>query len=82
MYKRQPLDRESAFEVLRATAAPASASAKAPAPASVKAPARAAQADEGGLSGLASGAWKAANSPLGRQIVRGLMGAFFGGRRR
>ena len=38
--------------------------------------------EAGGLALLAGGAWKAANSPLGRQIVRGLMGAFFGGRRR
>ena len=75
-----PVDRESAYEMLRArAAAPAAPPAEAARPAK---PAAQKAVEAGGIAALAAGAWKAANSPLGRQIVRGVMGAFFGGSRR
>lgn len=77
-----PVDRESAYEVLRAKAE-AATPPDAPAAKTAKTKKVTPEGEDvAGIGAMASGLWKAANSPLGRQIVRGLMGGLFGGSRR
>ncbi|HEU4385597.1 MAG TPA: helicase HerA-like domain-containing protein [Anaeromyxobacteraceae bacterium] len=72
----QAVDRESAYEMLlrRAQAAPA-------APAGRGQPAGAAQVATDMLSAMAKSAVRAAGTQIGRQIMRGVLGSIFGGRR-
>ena len=81
-----PVDRASAYEALRERAQ-AATDAETPSANGRASSGRTRKAtpvgeDVGGIGAMASGLWKAANSPLGRQIVRGLMGGLFGGTRR
>lgn len=73
-----PLDRESAYEILRARAEAREPQGEA-APHSRRPP-------QGGgedvLRGMAQSAMRAAGTQLGRAIARGILGSMFGGRRR
>ncbi|ACL63466.1 protein of unknown function DUF853 NPT hydrolase putative [Anaeromyxobacter dehalogenans 2CP-1] len=76
-----PVDRESAYELLqrraRATVAePAPGGRAAPAPRTVGTEAASA------LGKMAQSAMRAAGTQLGREIMRGILGSMFGGRRR
>jgi DNA helicase HerA-like ATPase len=75
------VDRESAYEVLKARAA-AAADAPAQAPRGRGRPAPSA-ADQAGrvLGAVVQSAARAAGTQIGRQIVRGVLGSLFGGRR-
>jgi DNA helicase HerA-like ATPase len=77
----EPLDRESAYEILQGRAADASREAEAtrdstPAPA-----ARRGSSRQGPLEAFATSALRSVGSQLGRQLVRGLLGSLMGGRR-
>lgn len=72
----QTIDRESAYETLKARAATVHAE-------EAQAPARAPRGQgEQMIGALATSAARAVGSQIGRQIVRGVLGALFGGRRR
>ncbi len=77
----EPLDRESAYEILQGRAADSSREAEAtrestPAPA-----ARRGSSRQGPLEAFATSALRSVGSQLGRQLVRGLLGSLMGGRR-
>jgi DNA helicase HerA-like ATPase len=77
----EPLDRESAYEILQGRAADASREEEAarestPAPA-----ARRGSNRQGPLEAFATSALRSVGSQLGRQLVRGLLGSLMGGRR-
>ena len=84
----KPVDRESAYELLTARAAQASAEGAAPSPAGREAK------EPGGIGGMAGellgslasqalkSAVRQAANQIGRQLVRGLMGSLLGGKRR
>ena len=81
----KPIDRESAYELLTARAAKASADA--PASSSAKTKAAAQEQGLGQMAGeIIGGAMKSAlrqaANQLGRQLVRGLMGSLMGGKKR
>jgi DNA helicase HerA-like ATPase len=79
----QPLDRDSAAEVLARRAespAPSSAPAATPEPRAVPAPR--ASNRQGIVETMAKQAARTVGSQLGRQIVRGLLGSLLGGRGR
>jgi DNA helicase HerA-like ATPase len=76
------VDRESAYEILRRRAGERAAAAEAAAPA----PRGAGGAGRGELgdtiAGMAKSAARAAGTQIGREIMRGILGSIFGGRRR
>lgn len=80
-YERS-VDRDSAYEVLarRAKAALAERLAAAP-PTRTAAPPKAARGKDNFAEAFAKSAVRAVGSQVGRQVVRGLLGSLFGGRR-
>jgi DNA helicase HerA-like ATPase len=74
----QAVDRESAYEELRKRAQAATPPA---APAGRGQPARAAGVATDMLSAMAKSAVRAVGTQIGRQIMRGVLGSIFGGRR-
>ncbi|HYD40143.1 MAG TPA: helicase HerA-like domain-containing protein [Anaeromyxobacter sp.] len=77
-----PMDRESAFERLQQRAAARQAEAPPPPPARGRAPATPGDAATAMLGKMAQSALRAAGTQLGREVMRGLLGGLFGGRRR
>jgi DNA helicase HerA-like ATPase len=77
-----PVDRESAYEVLKARATQRQAQAEAqPAPRGRGAPRTAGDQAADMLGKMAQSAVRAAGTQIGRAIVRGVLGSIFGGRR-
>jgi len=77
-YERE-VDRDSAYEVLQRRAKEAAALQPAEAEAT---PARRGRGGDNFLEAFAKSAVRAVGSQVGRQVVRGLLGSFLGGRRR
>ncbi len=75
----QDLDRPSAFELLRDRATASTAAAP---PSTGRRPIEAANPTGDLLQAAAKSAAHAIGSQIGRQIIRGLLGSFFGGKRR
>jgi len=83
----QPIDRESAYEKLRARAQAAQPPAPAPAGRPGARGQRGVLRDPGEktmdmIESVAKSAARAAGTQLGREIMRGVLGSLFGGRRR
>jgi len=76
------VDRESAYEVLRARAERAAAAAPAPVPGRGRAPATVGEQAGEVLGSVVKSAARAAGTQIGRQIMRGILGSLFGGSRR
>ncbi len=74
----QPVDRESAYELLKKRGEQAAATAAQP---QAEAPARRGREPESMVSAMAKSAARAIGSQIGRQIVRGVLGSLLGGRR-
>jgi len=78
----QPIDRESAYEILLARKAPPAEESTEPAPAGTSLADRAGEL-LGGVAGQAiKSAMRQAANQLGRELVRGLMGSLLGGKKR
>ncbi|HEY6098700.1 MAG TPA: helicase HerA-like domain-containing protein [Anaeromyxobacter sp.] len=78
------VDRESAYEILRRRAGERAAAAEAQAPAPAPRGAGGTGRGEIGdtIAGMAKNAARAAGTQIGREIMRGILGSIFGGRRR
>nr|HPI33715.1 DUF853 family protein [candidate division Zixibacteria bacterium] len=72
------LDRESAYEMLRARADRAAADGASPSPR----PGRPSSGASGNAAKIATSIARSAGSQLGRELVRGVLGSLFGRRRR
>ncbi|MGB4333256.1 MAG: helicase HerA-like domain-containing protein [Chromatiaceae bacterium] len=77
----EPLDRESAYEILQGRAADASREAEARRDSTPAPTARRGSSRQGPLEAFATSALRSVGSQLGRQLVRGLLGSLMGGRR-
>ncbi len=81
-YKTE-IDRESAYELLKAKAAAViETPAPAPAASTPRSAPRAGRGREGAVEAITKSAMRAIGSQLGRQIMRGILGAITGGRGR
>ena len=74
---KDPVDRESAYEKLKART-----EAKAALPSAEPASGRAARSPQGLMEAVSKSAARAIGSEIGRQIIRGVLGSILGGKRR